>query len=378
MFQFTTTNVINSNKDFTTGKDLWTVKDASGSNPAILSVKRVANFNANNVIAIYKAVASDAEFAKATIDLAQVSGTQGEAFRLRIYVGLSQASQNSLYSNDLQYKGKPLAVDFVWADTAANTAANLIKIINKYQMLVYSQKLLNATANSTFVTIEATDEYQRFRTLNIEKIDMDAYHGMGDSVVVRSLEDLSEKTTNAQVTNSAEGYFIGKEGFGTYPFLLHNLRLPTHARTRFMAINQDETPIVGAKYNQYTIYYCVDRGILGNNAVGDLVKSRTTHVFYVKQDLASTFETALAKIGTVTTVTPGTKTPDPGTTSGDIDALQQKVSQLETQIAGKQNTLTAGNGIDIAGNSVSVKIDGDTLTASASGLKVTDGKFTEA
>ena len=378
MFQFTTTNVINSNKDFTTGKDLWTVKEAAGSNPAILSVKRVANFNANNVIGIYKAVASDAEFAKATIDLAQVSGTQGEAFRLRIYVGLSQASQNSLYSNDLQYKGKPLAVDFVWADTAANTATNLIKIINKYQMLVYSQKLLNVTANSTFITIEATDEYQRFRILNIEKIDMDAYHGMGDSIVVRSLEDLSEKTTNANVTNAAEGYFIGKEGFGTYPFLLHNLRLPTYARTRFMAVNQDETPIVGAKYNQYTIYYCVDRGILGNNAVGDLVKSRTTHVFYVKQDLASTFETALAKIGTVTTVTPGTKTPDPGTTSGDIDALQQKVSQLETQIAGKQNTLTAGNGIDIAGNSVSVKIDGDTLTASADGLKVTDGKFTEA
>ena len=385
MFQFTTTNVINSDKDLTTGLPKWTTVDASGAEPAVLRIKRVNNFKATNVVAIYKAEAHDAEFAKATIDLAQVNGTEGEMFRLHIYVGLTPSSQNSLYANDLQYKGKPFSVDFVWADTAANTVTKLIKTINKYQMMVYSKKLLNITANSTFITVEGTDEYQRFRFLNIEKIDMEAYYGMGDAVVVRSLEDLSEKDTNAQVTNAAEGYFVGKEGFGTYPYLLHNLRLPTWARTRYMAPNQDETPIIGAKYNQYTIYYCVNRGILGDNAVGDLVKSRTTHVFYVKQDLASAFETALKKIGTITNVVPGTKTPDPGTLAGDVDTLQQDVAQLKTQIASKADTsalsakqdiLTAGNGIDIAGNTVSVKVDGDTLTASATGLKVTDGKFT--
>ena len=395
MFQFTTTNVINSDKDLTTGKPLWVTKDASGGNPASLNIKRVNNFISTNVIAIYKAVASDAENAKVTFDFAQVGGNPGDVFRLHIYVGLSQASQSSLYANDLQWKGKPFSVDFVWGTNATDTVTKLVKTINKYSAMVYNKKLLNVTNNGTYITIEAVDEYQRFKFVNIEKFDAGAYYGMGEYNVVRSLDNLTKKNSNAEVTATAEGYFVGKEGFGTYPFLLHNLRLPTYARNRWLGLNQDETPIVGAKYNQYTIYYCVNRGILGDNAVGDIVKSRTTHVFYVKQDLATAFETALGKVGTVITVS-GKGTPDPGTIAGDVDTLQQDVAQLKTQMANKadkselttkadasalsakQDKLSAGNGISITGNSVAVKIDGDTLTSSASGLKVADGKFTPA
>ena len=418
MYQFTTTNVINSNQDFSTGLPLWTSQTATGGKPANFYVKRVNKFIATNVTAIYKAVAEDAEFAKATIDLSQVNGTKGENFRLHIYIGLSQASQSSLYANDLQWKGKPLGVDFVWGDSAADTVTALVKTINKYEVMVYGKKILNVTSSGTFLTIEATDEYQRFRILNIEKLDSTKYYGMGEYEVVRSLADLDEETSNAAVTATTEGYFVGKEGFGTYAFLLHNLRLPTYERNRFMALNQDETPIIGAKYNQYTIYYRKNRGILGNNAVGDMVTSVTTHVFYVKQDLASDFEAGLAKIGTIMEVKPGTDTSDPDTVVSDIDALQKEVEQLKTQMANKadkselttkadtsalanyattealtsgladkadasaleakQDKLTAGNGIDLTGNTASVKLDGDTLTASASGLKVTDGKFTEA
>nr|DAM35498.1 MAG TPA: nucleoporin [Bacteriophage sp.] len=60
---------------------------------------------------------------------------------------------------------------------------------------------------------------------------------MGDFKVVRSLEDIAAKSTNAEVLDTAEGFFVGKEGFGTYSYLLHNLRLPTEARTRAFAIN---------------------------------------------------------------------------------------------------------------------------------------------
>lgn len=357
MFQFTTTNVINSDKDLTTGKALWAYAAASGSKPATFTVKRVNTFKAPNVTAIYKAEAQDAEFAKVTLNLASVSGaTKGETYRLHIYVGLSQASQSSLFANDLQWKGKPFSIDFVWEDNAANTAKKLATNISKYSAMVYNKKLLNVSYNSTFITIEATDEYERFRFVNIEKFDADAYHGMGEYTVVRSLANLTEQDTNADVTNSAEGYFRGKEGFGTYPFLLHNLRLPTYARTRWLALNQDETPIIGAKYNQYTIHYCTNRGILGDNAVGDEVKSRTTHVFYVNQTVSNAFETELKKIGDITTVDKA-NTPDPVEVS---------------------STVTAGDGISVTGNKVSVKIDGDTLTASASGLKVADGKFTPA
>lgn len=395
MFQFTTTNVINSNKDLTTGKPLWSVQEAAGDKPASLHVKRVNKFIATNIVAIYKAEARDAENAKVTLDFSQVNGTAGDVFRLHIYVGLSQASQSSLYANDLQWKGKPFSVDFVWGASAADTVTKLVKTINKYAAMVYNKKMLNVTNSGTYITIEATDEYQRFRFVNVEKFDADAYHGMGEYNIVRSLDDLTEADSNAEVTAEAEGYFQGKEGFGTYPFLLHNLRLPTYARNRWLALNQDETPIVGAKYNQYTIYYCVNRGILGDNAVGDLVKSRTTHVFYVKQDLASDFEAALAKVGTVITVNK-VGTPDPGTVAGDVDTLQQDVAQLKTQmankadkteleakadasaLAAKQDVMSAGNGIEISGNSIAVKAGDDTITVDGTGVKVTEGKFTEA
>ena len=374
MFNFTTTTVINSNKDYTTGKPLWSAQDAALGKPASFHVKRVNNFLSSNVTSIYKAEANSPEMAKVTIDLSQINGTDGESYRLSVYIGLTQASQESRYANDLILKGKPFTVDFVWKTSAADVAKNLVKTINKYAVMVYGEKLLNVSYSGAYLTIEAVNEYQRFRKVNIEKFDKEAYFGRGEYNAVRTLDNLTKKDSNAALTGTVEGYFVGKEGFGTYSYLLHNLRIPTAMRTRAFGVNLDENPIIGAKYNQYTIHYCANRGQLGLNAVGDTVKSVTTHVFYVKSDLASEFEAALAKIGTVLAVTPGTKTPDPGIVN--VETLQQEVAQLKTQVAAKQDKLTAGNGIDIAGNTASVKIDGDTLTASANGLKVTDGKFT--
>ena len=296
MFQFTTTNVINSNKDYTTGKPLWSAQEAALDKPASLNVKRVSKFLGPNVVSIYKAEANDPEMAKVTIDLSQINGTDGESYRLSVYIGLTQASQESRYANDLILKGKPFTVDFVWKTSAADVAKNLVKIINKYAVMVYGEKLLNVSYSGAYLTIEAVNEYQRFRKVNIEKFDKDAYFGRGEYNAVRTLEDLSEQDSSAALTGTVEGYFVGKEGFGTYSYLLHNLRIPTAMRTRAFGVNLDENPIIGAKYNQYTIHYCTNRGVLGTNAVGDTVKSVTTHVFYVNQSVASEFEEALTKI----------------------------------------------------------------------------------
>ena len=296
MFQFTTTNVINSNKDYTTGKPLWSAQEAALDKPASLNVKRVSKFLGPNVVSIYKAEANDPEMAKVTLDLSQINGTDGESYRLSVYIGLTQASQESRYANDLILKGKPFTVDFVWKTSAAEVAKNLVKIIDKYAVMVYGEKLLNVSYSGAYLTIEAVNEYQRFRKVNIEKFDKEAYFGRGEYNVVRSLDNLTKQTSNAALTGTVEGYFVGKEGFGTYSYLLHNLRIPTAMRTRAFGVNLDENPIIGAKYNQYTIHYCTNRGVLGTNAVGDTVKSVTTHVFYVNQSVASEFEEALTKI----------------------------------------------------------------------------------
>ena len=325
MFQFTTTNVINSDKDLTTGKALYEVKNDT------LVVKRVANFKKENIAAIYKAVAVDPENAKVTIDLTGVSATAGDVLRLSIYVGLSQASQDSRYSNDMIYKGKPFSVDFVWQDTAANSAKKLVETIKKYSLLVYGEKLLTASNSGAFITIEATNEYQRFKRVDLEKFEKtpDEYPYSGKYTVIKSLSNLASKTSD-QLNGTTEGFFAGKEGFGTYSFLLHNLRLPTSARTRAFGINQDETPIVGAKYNQYTIHYCANRGVLGLNAVGDTVKSVTTHVFYVKSDLASAFEALLGQVGSVTEASAKAKNPvDPQAQSAAQTVVDAAIDKLK-------------------------------------------------
>lgn len=337
MFQFTTTNVINSNKDLITGKALWSAQSAKDGKPASFNVKRVNNFLAPNVTAIYKAEANDPEMAKVTFDLANMGEKSGEQYRLNIYIGLTQASQDSRYANDLIFKGKPFGVDFIWKGNGADTAEALVKTIKKYELLVYGDKLLNVSYSGSCITLEATTEYQRFKRVNIEKLTVDlANFNMGEYSIVKSLDDLTKASTNAAVTATTPGFFEGKEGFGTYSYLLHNLRIPTSANTRAFSVRQDEAPVVGAKYNQYTIYYCVNRGILGNNAVGDLVRSRTTHVFYVRQDVATEFEAALANIGEITNVTPGTKTPDPDTVSGDIQALEKRVAAIESALSAKE------------------------------------------
>ena len=67
MFQFTTTNVLNSLKDLTTGKDLITTVDASGKEEVM--IKRIGNFKKANVESIHHTVGSEAELAAVCMDL---------------------------------------------------------------------------------------------------------------------------------------------------------------------------------------------------------------------------------------------------------------------------------------------------------------------
>lgn len=327
MFQFTTTNVINTNVDLTTGKELWSAQKADNSQGIVasLNIKRVNNFKQPNVVHIYKSEYTAPKNAKATLDLTTVGGNKGEAYRLSIYIRLSQSLQSSYYSNDMVFKGKPLSVEFNWQDNATNTAKKLADIIKKYEIAVYEKPIVKVTANGSVLTIDATDQYQRFYTVEIEKYDANAYHGIGEYTPVIAAHEASHEDydgTNVIVQ--------GVEGFGTYEWLLHNLRLPTTMRTRIYAMNSDETPIPGAKYNEYIIHYCVNRGILGTNAVGDLVKSMTTHVFYVNQTVSAEFEKALLEIAPSEGIVAATVA-DKGMQAGspaDVDSLPEVDDEL--------------------------------------------------
>ena len=301
MFQFTTTNVLNSLKDLTTGKDLITTVDASGKEEVM--IKRIGNFKKANVESIHHTAGSEAELAAVCMDLTNVVA-KDKKYRLNMYIGLTQGSADSRYANDLYHKGKAFSIDFDGLATAAETVAKLADVLKKYDILVYGDKQLNVYSSGALLALEAVNEYQRFVRVNIEELNASAYFEMGDYKVIKSLDDLKKNMANhdAVIKDGVpvkEGLFVGKEGFGTYSYLLHNLRLPTAARFGAFAWNKEESPVPGVIYDEYVIRYCVNRGVLGLNAVGDTVKSVTTHVIYVPSALSATVNTALSKIGTV-------------------------------------------------------------------------------
>lgn len=316
MFQFTTTNVLNSLKDLTTGKDLITTVEASGKEEVM--IKRIGNFKKANVESIHHTAGSEAELAAVCMDLTNVVA-KDKKYRLNMYIGLTQGSADRRYANDLYHKGKAFSIDFEGLATAAETVTKLADVLKKYDIFVYGDKQLNVYSSGALLALEAVNEYQRFVRVNIEELNASAYFEMGDYKVIKSLDDIKKDMANHDAVIKAgapvaEGLFVGKEGFGTYSYLLHNLRLPTAARYGAFAWNKEESPVPGVVYDEYVIRYCVNRGELGLNAVGDTVKSVTTHVIYVPSTLSATVKTALGKVGTVVeTVNPVSSEEDAGT-----------------------------------------------------------------
>lgn len=291
MFQFTTTTVVNSLKDVTTSKDLFYWDAAKNT----LHVKRVGSFVKDNVKAIYRAEGSDPQMAKLAFKLAPV-GTpeEGDTLSLSLTMGLTQGNADARFANDEYYGRKNFYLEFPWKGTAAATVTNLEKIIKATEAFVYGSKLLDVEVAGDVVLLTAKTEWMRFKDLHVKD-------EKGKDWV-----DFSAIPSGAAsaVTTTAPGHFKGQEGFGTYEWLTFNLRLPTNNRGNYFAMQNDELPVMGKKYNQYTIHMCVDRGPLGLNAVGDTVKSETVHVFYVAEDLDAQFKTQVANLGTATDVSP--------------------------------------------------------------------------
>ena len=268
MFQYTNTIVLNSLTDEASG--LEKVQASEG----LLKVLRVNDFKKDNIVAVYKQEAAQA--VNGSVTFATLPNEDG-LFRINLYVRLS-GSQNSYYSNDMVFKGRPFVYEFKGNTTATDLVA-IIKNINQ----LYGDKFLKVEVSGSGVKFTG-DNYALFTIAKIEKFVQD--NSVFPSINGGTWEEVSKGTITKCVN-----------GFGTYDQILKDLRLPTMEARRWEAVNKEELPIPGTLYNQYTIDYCVDRGILGTDAVGDVVKSLTHHVFFVPQALATTFEGKLTTAG---------------------------------------------------------------------------------
>lgn len=269
MFQYTNTIVLNSLKDELSGLDK--VKFAGD----VLKVLRVNDFKKDNIVAIYKKEAEDAKAGSVTFTT--VPSVEGKLYRINLYVRLS-GSQNSYYSNDMVFKGRP----FVYEYTGGTTAENIVKLIQNINQL-YGDKFLKVEVAGSGIKFTG-DNYALFTMAKIEEF-------VQDSTVPSVNGGIWKEVAKGEITKCVNG-------FGTYDQILKDLRLPTMESRRWEAVNKEELPVPGTLYNQYTLDYCVERGILGTDAVGDMVKSLTHHVFFVPQALATAFEAELADLKT--------------------------------------------------------------------------------
>lgn len=305
MFNFTTTTFINSDK-YLDGTPRWVVKDGRFEvrhNSIVLKKEDVELAGG----CVYKKEGTPGKKAVATIDLSSCSDDT-KTYRLALYIRLMMVDQDSYYSNDLVFKGKPFYVEFVGGDTCAE---DLVDLIKRYELLMYEKPVVEVEGTGTSLTLTAVKPTQIFTKIEVQ--------------------EQVERTLATAVTPGAKVEFVtmkdvkpeiepGYEDFGTYHQLLKDVSLPTYEHRHFGTNQVDEQPIPGVLYNQYIVRMAVRRGVMGGAAVGQLATSLTTHVFWVPQTLSDQFEADLLAGTGVSEVTPvDVKTDAP--TSGDEDTV---------------------------------------------------------
>ena len=268
MNNFTTETIINT--------DLFSVADG------VLKVKKVGNYKATDVVSVFKQPGADAVKEIATITIP--AGVATKTYRLQIVV--KQVGANvSEFANSLTRNNKILQFE-VAGSAAATMASDLEAAIKAYNRDSKNAKC-TVSVNTATLTLTGVDEYIRFASVE--------FHELVESVT--GYDSFEVKATGTVSTP-------GSEGFGTPRWIMQHLRMPTLANTGWTALHQDERPIPGGLYTQYSLKQAVKRGELqGMGAVGQEMTSVTTHVFYVLTGAVSTaFETACTTAGITITV----------------------------------------------------------------------------
>ena len=299
--------------------------------------KAIRAYDSAHITKIHKTPYSAAVKTKVTFDLATSTPfVANNYYRLELFIRLNDNAQSD-YSNSLVFKEKPIYFEFkASATTFDSTATAALAASFNADQTRYGYPVLVASANGSILTIEGITEFQTIVDAYVAKWEtataLDSYKG-----------DFTRMTTPAGTITK------GKVAFGSYDWILRNLRLPTVMNRRFTSPTETEMPVPGVTYNQYIIYYRVDRGILGGAAVGQVTTSETAHVFYVNSTLTTDYCTYLDNLVSTINASNLTLTLDDysianttGTATATVQFLGTTVTPATLTFAGGTvpNTLT--------------------------------------
>lgn len=265
MLNFTTTTVINSLEDVTSGKPL--IEKEGG----VIRIKRHNPFVENKIVSVVRTNHVAPKCASVTVaSLAEY----GSDRRIELYVR-SVGNADPMFANSLLHKGKPLFIEI----PAYTTAEDLDKIVNKYNNLMFGgdNQIHSEVDGAGNLILTCANPYQTITKATLSARDAKS----GEFTFAANLQPT-----------------VNEEGFGDYDHIMKDLRLPTAANLRWKRTMEDEMPIKGASYDQFILTYRVDRGIMGLGVVGATATSETTHVFWVNSEVADDFADKFAALET--------------------------------------------------------------------------------
>lgn len=260
------------------------------SDNSVLKIKGVGKFNISDIKKIYKRETNIGRKSTATITLTPANDQVAGNYRLITHVKLV-GSNNSNFANDMVFKGKDFTFDFEVAD-GGSIIKSLEKAINyvatRFGERVYTvtatysktsaQNSNNGAVNGSIVLTPAVNS--SVTTDDVYYIDITQCELKSISYPTSDNKGVQELTSDVEGTISV---LPCVNPFGTYSQLLKDFRLPTAENTGWVSLNttMNEMPLINQTYNQYIIYMCKDRGIMGGSAVGQAVTSITAHTIWV-------------------------------------------------------------------------------------------------
>lgn len=223
------------------------------------------------------------------------SAILGQHVQILIELGLDNDYRGD-YGSALWYFRKPILVDVVLPEQNEVAAKVIYDAITA--AIPEEYKFVNTSYSGGNVTIDGSDSYQKVRKVVISRYDCDerCAGSSEEPVEIVNVSAGALKKGNDYVT-----YTPNNVEFGTYEYLLHNLRLPTYANLRFTSPSAPEMPVPGVKYTQFSFAYCVPRGIHfgGLSVAGQTNHSTTLHTFFVASSLVEEFKKKFKEIGFV-------------------------------------------------------------------------------
>lgn len=250
----------------------------------LFRVLRCADYRKEGLVegVIYKTPAEKGQVASAAFNLPTKEGTY------RVVIGITLIGKYLAdYAMPWSNFGKAVLAEFeVSAEDLGKTKELQEKMIKAIEMAIpENYRYVRVSAeDSDKVLVSCTDSHQ---VITVAELQEQRGISCPDSCTEKQYVTVDKAV---EVTKN-------KMEIGTAAWLQENLRFPSYPNIRYAALNEEEYPVNGGLYTQFSFLYCMPRkGLHGQGTVGQALKSVTTHTFYVLSSLVVKFEEDLKKV----------------------------------------------------------------------------------